>query len=54
MTLKYIVYLHKMFGEKDEYRFTTKEKRDEFLENLPPFYKENPNFVTQDVKSYEK
>lgn len=50
---KYIVHLHKLYGFPDEYRFTTKEKRDIFLGNLPEFYKRNPSFITQDVMSNE-
>ena len=49
MKTKYVVKLHKYYGDADEYKFTTKEKRDKFLENLPKFYRENTNFISTDV-----
>jgi len=50
--MKYIVRLHHFYNPfPDEYVFTTKKKKSEFLKNLPLFYKDNPNFVSEDVRS---
>ena len=49
--MKYIVRLHHCFSDATEYTFTSEEKRDKFLKNLPLFYIENPNFVSLDVRS---
>ena len=52
----YIVRLYKQFSDHDVYRFTTEEKRDAFVKQLPPFYHENNFFSldTQHVDDKEK
>jgi len=52
--LLYTVSLsHLMNPDTTMYRFTSEEKRDEFLKNLPPFYQENKSFVHIGVVSME-
>jgi len=49
MVLKYLVHVYKWYSDHDTYSFDTKEQRQEFIENLPDYHKEN-KFYSLDVK----
>ena len=54
--LYYLVHVSKLFSDRQTFRFTTEEKRDDFIKKLPPFYHENKFFSldTQEVDDKEK